>query len=133
MTDHTNDQDNTENSLGYSGQVDPHLSHTEADQMLRNDQAEGIQNFIDALEMKNQVSQATALSLLKTLVKETMTSNAEKIADAMRMLEWDKLTAGGDDLSVIASRAANFFDTQPGLEVFNFVVKTLSKTSDSMI
>ena len=132
MSEHTKEADNTETAGGYSSQVDPHLSHEEARQELSNDSAESIQHFIDALAMQDPVSQATALALLEALLKETTTGGAGEIGNTMRMMEWEKLMSGGESLPLIAGRAADFLNTHPGLEVFNFFVKTLSKTSDSM-
>jgi hypothetical protein len=128
----SNIKDKDDNPLGYPDRFDPHLSHQQADQVLINNQDQGLEKFIDALQMKTPVSKLAALTLMEALVKDTTTSYAEDIAGTMRSLNWNKLLGSGENLMDVARRAIDFFTTHPGLEIYNSFVKTLSKTNDTM-
>ncbi|WP_293604693.1 hypothetical protein [Polaromonas sp. UBA4122] len=128
----SNIKDKDDNPLGYPDRLDPHLSHQQADQVLINNQDQGLEKFIDALQMKTPVSKLAALTLMEALVKDTTTSYAEDIANTMRSLNWNDLLGSGENLMDVARRAVDFFNTHPGLEIYNSFVKTLSKTNDTM-
>jgi hypothetical protein len=132
MTEQTSDKNGLEQQVGYPDGIEAHISHKEAVQTVKNDSPDGIESFIAALGMQKPVSNSVAISLFETIVKNSDASDAKAIADTMRLSNWEALLSPGEDLSTIAKHAADFLASPPGIEVFNFFIKTFAKTTDSM-
>jgi hypothetical protein len=116
--------------LGYPLDMEAHLSDEEASQILHTQHGAEIQIFIDALEMAQPVSRDTAASLMESLVKDTIPSDAIQVAVKMRRHQWERYLAPSENLDQIAHRAAVFLDSEAGVELANFYAKTISRTTD---
>lgn len=132
MTEHTNDASNADNPVGYPDHIDPHLTHEEANQVLMENQEQCLEKFRAVLQMTTPVSAEKAHGLMMALVREVTTSYADYIADTMRAQDWGQFFPEDDSLLAAAGRAADFFNTETGLQVYNFYVKTYSKTNGTM-
>lgn len=119
--------------LGYPPSIDPHLSHEEADHLMATEYPKCLQAFVDALAMKNPVSTETAAQFLENVVRAAAVPiDSASMAIQMRVNDWDKLMTEQDDLEAVAARAQAYLSTEDGIVLSNFIVGTVSRTSDSM-
>jgi hypothetical protein len=117
---------------GYSIEIDVHLSNEEARRITHDKFKAELVEFVSALDMTNPVSTDKAATLLEHIIKEQMSADSKLIADQMHLDQWEDALSNGEHLGVLAKRACSFFATDEGIELHNFFVKTLAKTTKSI-
>ncbi|HWT70990.1 MAG TPA: hypothetical protein VN361_02260 [Oxalicibacterium sp.] len=116
----------------YSDVIDSGLTESEAEAIVRGECREKLQDFIAALRMQRPVSADKAAMLLKHIVTDQMTTDANLIAGQMRLDHWELGLANGDNLAVLAERARDFLDTEAGVALYDFFVQVFARTRERM-
>lgn len=117
--------------LGYPSEVDNHLTQQEARCVLHTEAREQIRRFVQALNLKNPLSDDAAATLLMNIAKHTLPPGTEEMAIQMRINDWNRCMSE-EELQEAARNAQNYLQTHEGIELGNFLVKTMAKASDYM-
>jgi hypothetical protein len=117
--------------LGYPADVDNHLTHEQARQIMLTEGRSKIQLFLDALKLQQAVSIDDGATLLANLVKETLPTHTDAMATRMRECNWDQML-GEQRLQEAAINAQAFLQTHEGIELSNYFTRVVAKASDSM-
>lgn len=117
--------------LGYPSSLDNHLTQQEASCILHTEAREQIHRFVQALQLKTEVSDDDAASLLMNIAKQTLPPGTEEMAVQMRINNWDRCMSE-DELQLAAKNAQAFLQSHEGIELANFFVKTMAKATDNM-
>ncbi len=117
--------------LGYPSEIDNHLTQEEASCVLHTEAREQIRRFVQALQLKNPVSDDVAATLLMNIAKHTLPSGTDEMAIQMRINDWNRYMSE-EELQEAAHNAQAYLRSQEGIELGNFIVKTMAKASDYM-
>ncbi len=117
--------------LGYPDEVNNHLTQQEAVCVLHTEAREQIRRFTQALNLKNPVSDDVVAELLMDVAKHTLPPGQEEMAIQMRINEWDRYMSEGE-LQEAARNAQAYLQSHEGIELGNFLVKTMAKSNDYM-
>lgn len=117
--------------LGYPSEVDNHLTQQEARCVLHTKAREQIRHFVQAMNLKNPVSDDVAATLLMNIAKYTLPIGPEEMATRMRVNDWNRFMSE-DELQEAARNAQSYLQSHEGIELGNFVIKTMAKASDYM-
>lgn len=122
----------TKTEAGYPIEVDAHLSNEEAIHITHDKFKAELAEFVSALDMKLPVSTDKAATLLEHIIKEQMSADSALIANQMHLDQWEYALSDGESLRVLAERACSFLATDEGIELHNYFVKILAKTTKSI-
>ncbi len=114
------------------GEAQPHLSHAKARAIALDDNDEQLQQFIAALGMQRPVSPTQAARLMEEVIKGSMSSNIDLLADQMRLDGWEAALSPGETLLQLAARAHGYLESGEGVELFNLFSKTFARTTGEM-
>lgn len=106
-----------------------HLSDVEAAAIVLDDNDQQLQQFIAALNMRTPVGTDKMARLLENVIKGSMSSNIDRLADQMRLDGWEASLAPGETLDQLATRANAYLESAQGVELFNLFSKTLARTT----
>jgi hypothetical protein len=124
-------QNSHREDLGYPSEIDNHLTQQEARCVLHTQAREEIRRFVDALNLKNPVSDDVAATLLMNIAKHTLPPGTDEMAIQMRINDWNRYMSE-EELQVAARNAQNYLQSHEGIELGNFLVKTMAKATDYM-
>ncbi|MGV3742090.1 MAG: hypothetical protein ACO1NO_07260 [Burkholderiaceae bacterium] len=117
--------------LGYPDELANHLTQQEAVCVLHTEAREQIRSFMQALQLKNPVSDDVIAELLMDVAKHTLPPGQEEMAIQMRINEWNRYMSE-EELQEAAHNAQTYLQSHEGIELGNFLVKTMAKASDYM-
>jgi phenylalanyl-tRNA synthetase beta subunit len=117
--------------LGYPDEIANHLTQQEAVCVLHTEAREQIRRFIQALKLKNPVSDDVAAALLMDVAKHTLPPGSEEMAIQMRINDWNRYLSE-EELQEAARNAHAYLQSREGIELGNFLVKTMAKANDYM-
>jgi hypothetical protein len=117
--------------LGYPSEIDNHLTQQEARCVLHIKAREQIRRFTQALDLNYPVSDDAAATLLMNIAKHTLPIGTEEMATQMRVNDWNRFMSE-NELQEAARNAQNYLQSREGIELGNFVIKTMAKASDYM-
>jgi hypothetical protein len=117
--------------LGYPSEVNNHLTQQEARCVLHTEAREQIRRFVQALNLKNPVSDDVAATLLMNIAKHTLPPGTDEMAIQMRINDWHRYMSE-EELQEAARNAQAYLQSHEGIELGNFAVKTMAKANDYM-
>jgi hypothetical protein len=124
-------QNSHREDLGYPSEMDNHLTQQEARCVLHTQAREQIRRFVQALNLKNPLSDDVVATLLMNIAKQTLPPGTEEMANQMRVNDWNRYMSE-EELQVAARNAQNYLQSHEGIELGNFVVKTMGKATEYM-
>lgn len=117
--------------LGYPSDIDNHLTQGEACCILHTEERGKIRQFVQALNLRNPVSDDDAATLLMNIAKKILPPGPEEMAVQMRLNNWDRHMSE-QELQEAARNAQNFLQSPEGIQLGNFFVKTMARATHYM-
>lgn len=115
--------------LGYPPEIERHLSDSEASQLLHQQKKEQVQVFINALSMQQVIPMEVAFSFLEDLFRNTIPMDSDGVLSQLRQNQWQQYLSPPETLEEIAHNIFLFLDTKEGLNLGNFYIATLARTT----
>jgi hypothetical protein len=108
------------------------MSGAQAARVANSDNRPELTAFIGALAMQRPVSIDKAARLIEHFLTENTSFTAEVIAAQMRMDQWEDDLSNAEQLQDIAERAADFLNTEQGIDLYNSFKTVFAKTHGEM-
>jgi len=113
----------------YSNSMESHLSARQANKEIKAHTDQDIDALIEALDMQKSVSRTRMIELVESLVKETITDDAEATAKAMQAQGWEADLSAGENLQSLASRLTAYLSGESGVHLLNQLTHFIAKTA----